>query len=60
MMLGILLVTELMLPLQITGANITLRFTTDMWGGNYYPATALQVALDSIRSQGALLDHNFR
>ncbi len=60
LILGIFLMTEFILPLQVTGANITLGFTTDMWVGNYYPATALQVALDSIRSQGALLDHNFR
>ena len=50
----------LLLCEETKGLNFTLGFTTDMWYGNYYPATAIQIALDTIRSQGALLDHNFR
>ncbi len=55
-----LALTLLLLSERAKGLNFTLGFTTDMWYGNYYPATAIQIALDTIRSQGALQDHNFR
>ncbi len=59
--LGLLvLCTGLLLYETTTAANITLGFTTDMWVGSYYPATAIQIALDTIRRRGALVDDNFR
>ncbi len=49
------------LPVFFTeGLNFTLGFTTSLWLDNMYPGTGIQIALDEVRKQGALLEHNFR
>lgn len=54
------LALALMSHKEAMGVNITLGFTTDMRDGNYFPVAAIQIALDAIRSRGALQRHSFR